>query len=115
VGDSPSRIRFLADLVSQTPGGVWDPLPGDWDTPRGGVPGVMELLYFGFNRPSYRTIMLPPGQACTVDVIDTWNMTVERLDGQRSGIFRVELPARQHMAVRLIMIQGDSAEPAVSA
>lgn len=75
----------------------------------------MELLYFGFNRPSYRTIMLPPGQACTVDVIDTWNMTVERLDGQRSGIFRVELPARQHMAVRLIMIQGDSAEPAVSA
>jgi hypothetical protein len=90
-------------------------LQSDWDTPRGGVPGVMELLYFGFNRPSYRTIMLPPGQACTVDVIDTWNMTVERLDGPRSGIFRIELPARQYMAVRLTMLQGDSAEPAVSA
>jgi hypothetical protein len=115
VGDSPSRIRFLADLLAQTPGGVWDPLQSDWDTPRGGVPGVMELLYFGFNRPSYRTIMLPPGQACTVDVIDTWNMTVERLDGPRSGIFRIELPARQYMAVRLTMLQGDSAEPAVSA
>ena len=106
VGDSPARIGFLAEILRQAPGGVLDPLPGDWDAPRGGVPGVQELIYFGFNRPSYRTIFLPPGKACTVDVIDTWNMTVERLDGQRSGIFRVELPARQYMAIRLDMVDG---------
>ncbi|HEY9355068.1 MAG TPA: DUF5605 domain-containing protein [Arthrobacter sp.] len=104
VGDSPARIGFLAEILRQAPGGVLDPLPGDWDAPRGGVPGVQELIYFGFNRPSYRTIFLPPGKVCTVDVIDTWNMTIERLDGQRSGIFRVELPARQYMAIRLDMV-----------
>jgi hypothetical protein len=104
VGDSPARIGFLAEILRQVPGGVLDPLPGDWDAPRGGVPGVLELIYFGFNRPSYRTIFLPPGQVCTVDVIDTWNMTVEPLDGQRSGIFRVELPSRQYMAIRLTMV-----------
>lgn len=101
VGTSPARIQFLADVLAQAPGGVLDPLPGDWDAPRGGVPGVLELIYFGFNRPSYRTVMLPPGKVCTVDVIDTWNMTVERVEGQRSGIFRLKLPARQYMAIRI--------------
>lgn len=109
VGESPARIGFLAEILQQAPGGVLDPLPGDWDAPRGGAPGVQELIYFGFNRPSYRTIFLPPGKACTVDVIDTWNMTVERLDGQRSGIFRVELPARQYMAIRLNMVDSQPA------
>ena len=106
VGDSPARIGFLAGILREVPGGVLDPLEGDWDAPRGGVPGVCELIYFGFNRPSYRTIFLPPGQSCTVDIIDTWNMTTERLDGERSGIFRVELPARQYMAIRLNMVLG---------
>ncbi|WP_426226344.1 DUF5605 domain-containing protein [Pseudarthrobacter sp. DSP2-3-2b1] len=106
VGSSPERIGFLAEILEQAPGGVLDPLPGDWDAPRGGVPGVLELIYFGFNRPSYRTIMLPPDTACTVDIIDTWNMTIETLDGQRSGIFRVALPARQYMAIRLNMVEG---------
>jgi hypothetical protein len=104
VGSSPARIGFLAEILAQAPDGVLDPLPGDWVAPRGGVPGVLELIYFGFNRPSYRTIMLPPDTACTVDVIDTWNMTIETLDGQRSGIFRVALPARQFMAIRLNML-----------
>ena len=44
---------------------------------------------------------MPPGAAYTVDVIDTWDMTVARLDGTREGTFRVDLPGRQYMAVRL--------------
>jgi hypothetical protein len=34
-------------------------------------------------------------------VIDTWNMTVEPGLGVHRGTVRVELPARQYMAVRL--------------
>jgi hypothetical protein len=45
--------------------------------------------------------MMPPGTVYAVDVIDTWNMTVESLDGRHEGTFRVDLPARQYMAVRL--------------
>ncbi|MGN6403677.1 DUF5605 domain-containing protein [Sinomonas sp.] len=101
VGDSPDRIAFLAEIMAQMPDGVIDPLASDWDAPRGGSAGRCEIVYFGFNRPRYRTLVVPPGASCTVDVIDTWNMRIHRLDGVRRGIFRVELPGRQYMAVRL--------------
>jgi len=44
--------------------------------------------------------VLPDGDF-DVDVIDTWNMTIERMPGVHAGSVRVELPARQFMAVRL--------------
>jgi Domain of unknown function (DUF5605) len=53
-----------------------------------------------FSWPSFRNIVLPEGDF-EVDVIDTWNMTVERMPGAHAGSVRVELPARQYMAVRL--------------
>jgi hypothetical protein len=34
-------------------------------------------------------------------VIDTWNCTVEALPGTFGGRFRVPLPGREHMALRL--------------
>ncbi len=48
VGQSPARIRFLADITAESPTGVLDPLPGEWDLPWGGVAdeyliGVLRL------------------------------------------------------------------------
>jgi hypothetical protein len=106
VGSSPNRIRFLADLIAEAPGGVLDPLPSDWDVPWAGVAGQYYLLYLGFGQPRYRNIVLPPGQEYVVDVIDTWNMTVERLEGTVEGFFQVPLPGRQFMAVRVTAVQG---------
>ena len=100
-GDSPARIRFLAELTAQSPTGVLEPLPSDWDAPWGGVAGEYSIVYFGFNRPSFRTISLPPGERVHVDVIDTWNMTVDRLDGVFADSFTVPLPARPYLAIRL--------------
>jgi hypothetical protein len=65
------------------------------------VAGQYYLAYFGFSRPGFRTFQMPAGTAYTVDVIDTWNMTVETIEGRREGTFRVELPARPYIAVRL--------------
>ncbi len=99
-GTSPDRIRFLEQLLAEAPEGVWDPLPGDWDVPWGGVDGQVRVGYFGFNRPRFRNIMLGEGE-WTVDVIDTWGMTVERMPGTHpAGSLRVELPGRPFMAVR---------------
>ncbi|GAB4000207.1 hypothetical protein GCM10029992_31380 [Glycomyces albus] len=78
-----------------------DPLESDWDVPRGGAAGEYELIYFGFNRPRFRMIDLPEGGSFDVDVIDTWNMTVDRFAEHATGRIRVDLPARQYMAVRL--------------
>ncbi|MBT2516856.1 DUF5605 domain-containing protein [Streptomyces sp. ISL-90] len=99
-GSSPSRLGFLDRIIGEAPGGVLDPLPSDWDVPWGGVAGDELIAYFGFNRPSFRNLVLPEGDF-ELDVIDTWNMTVERMPGVHRGAVRVELPARQFMAVRL--------------
>jgi hypothetical protein len=99
IGTSPARMGFLDGIVAEAPGGVLDPLPSDWDVPWGGVAGEYLIAYFGFNRPSFRSIVLPDG-SFEIDVIDTWNMTVEPVPGVHRGAVRVELPARQYMAVR---------------
>ena len=109
VGQSPARIRFLADITAESPTGVLDPLPGEWDLPWGGVADEYLIGYFGFNRPSFRMVNAPRGRQYAVDVIDTWNMTVERLDGVFEGTFRVPLPARQYMAVRLVAVAAPAA------
>ncbi|GAB2874320.1 DUF5605 domain-containing protein [Streptomyces mayteni] len=104
VGDSPARIAFLADVVAGSPTGVLDPLPSEWDAPRGGVAGAYELIYLGFNRPRFRNVVLPAGGRFAVDVLDTWGMTVDRVADAASGSLRVELPGRQFMAVRVTRV-----------
>jgi hypothetical protein len=99
-GSSPERIAFLRRITAEVPGGAIEPLPSEWDAPWGGVADRHMLVYFGFNRPSFRTFTLVEGTRFAVDVIDTWNMTVERLDGEFSGTFTVPLPGRQYVAVR---------------
>ena len=44
---------------------------------------------------------IPTGVTVEVDVIDTWNMTVEKLPGVHSGRVHVALPARPYIAIRL--------------
>jgi hypothetical protein len=102
-GTSPARIGFLEMLLAEAPDGVWDPLPSDWDVPWGGVAGEHLVGYFGFNRPRFRNLMLPEGE-WAVEVIDTWNLTIEPLPGTHSGAVRVELPGRQYMAVRCVRL-----------
>ncbi|MFY9713411.1 MAG: DUF5605 domain-containing protein [Microbacterium sp.] len=103
-GTSPDRIRFLDQLLAEAPDGVWNPLPGDWDVPWGGVAGRTLIGYFGFNRPRFRIVLLGEGE-WAIDVIDTWGMTVERVPGTHpEGSVRVELPGRQFMAIRATRI-----------
>lgn len=113
-GDSPARIAFCRKYMEALPAGM-DWVDGNkvgvllgtftWDVTcmadkRGaGVDDV--LMYFGFFRPAYREFTGAEGKRYTVDVIDTWNMTVETLPGTFEGTFRIDLPSRQYMMVRL--------------
>ena len=99
-GSSPERIAFLRRILEEGPD-VLEPSPLDWDIPRAGVEGEYLLYYFGFNQPTYRRFLLDPSSEYTIDVIDTWDMTVTRLDGTYSGRFRIPLPGKQFIAVRL--------------
>ncbi|MDN3242192.1 DUF5605 domain-containing protein [Glycomyces tritici] len=102
VGTSPARMGFLREVIAASPAGVLDPLPSHWDARTGGVAGEYEVTYLGFSRPRFRHHPLPEGRRWAVDVIDTWNMTVERVADHAEGTLRVSLPGREYMAIRII-------------
>ena len=100
-GTSPQRIEFLKRILEETPGPGITRLNSPWDAPCGGVEGEYYLHYYGFNQPTFREYSMQSGVEYNVDVIDTWNMTVEELPGTFEGTFKVNLPGRQYMAVRM--------------
>ena len=60
-----------------------------------------ELHYYGFGRPSFRNFRKEGDWR--VEVIDTWEMTITDL-GVFSGSFRVPLPGKEYMAIRLTKV-----------
>jgi len=79
--------------------------PAYWDLPVGGVVDKFYLFYFGQSQPSYRVIDVPTTGHYRVEILDTWNMTVTPMPGLFSGKLKVELPARQFMAVRATLAE----------
>ena len=100
-GESPEHLRFLADIASQSPSGRIDALPSEFDSSWGGVAGEYIIIYFGAGRPIFRDVVIPAGMNAKIDVIDTWNMTLEPVAGVHSGTVRIDLPARPYCAIRL--------------
>ena len=106
-GESWKRFGFLLDILKETPGLGLQPIPAHWDevTAIPHQPGVAEetgyrLCYYSFMRPSFREFHLDDDSRWEVEVIDTWNMTIEKR-GVFTGRFRVDLPGRPYMAIRL--------------
>ncbi len=106
-GESWKRIGFLLDVLRAVPGHGLKYLPAEWDS----VCGVPEdeaaaretgyrLYYYSFMRPSFRIFSFDSDTLYRAEVIDTWNMTVADA-GTHRGRFRVDLPARPYMAVRI--------------
>ncbi|WP_200826293.1 DUF5605 domain-containing protein [Microbacterium timonense] len=107
VGSSPDRIALLRRVMEDAPAAL-EPVAHDWDIPSAGIPGRYMLFYYGFNQPRFRRFLWDPDVAYTVDVIDTWNMTIERLPEPVRGRFTIELPGRPYMALRFQAIDADS-------
>ncbi|MET7642467.1 DUF5605 domain-containing protein [Streptomyces sp. NPDC005426] len=105
-GESAER-GFLARITSEVPGGCIEPLPSSWDVVCGGD-SDHQIIYFGFSCPAFRWIQLPPNTQWDVDLIDTWNMTVETQTQAAQGRTKVDLPGREYMAVRLRRVLGDA-------
>ncbi|MEE4194732.1 MAG: DUF5060 domain-containing protein [Anaerolineae bacterium] len=59
------------------------------------------LFYFGLHQPGSATLNLSPDRHFKVDLVDTWNMTVETAVENASGETRIEMPARKYMALRI--------------
>ena len=98
-GTSPARIAFLRSILEDAPREL-EPIQIDWDVPSAGVENRYYLFYFGFNQPRFRRFLWDPATSYAVDVIDTWNMTIQRLPGTFRGRFTIELPGRPYLALR---------------
>ncbi len=102
-GSSPARIRFLREIVESTftEGPMRYPTEPWWNR-KNCVSQEEEafLFYYEDYQPSFRPIRLPEGNSYTIDVIDTWEMTINRLPGLYSGSIEVPLPGKPYIAVR---------------
>ncbi|MCM3784580.1 DUF5605 domain-containing protein [Neobacillus mesonae] len=101
-GTSPERIAFLRRVMEEGPSEGLNPLQFEWDLPCAGVEDEYYLFYFGFNQPTFREFLLKPGIKYNVEILDTWNMTIQKLEGTYEGTFRIDLPGRPYIAVRMI-------------
>ena len=59
------------------------------------------LFYFGDHQPSSTTLNLTSDKNFRVDLIDTWNMTIETVAENASGKILIQMPARKCMAIRI--------------
>jgi hypothetical protein len=130
VGQSPARIAFLRkifeaapnlspvekkenEFVNLTEGGfgaftrgtraIDTIIPeGAWNCASGGYhEDDYFIFYFGSHQPGFRRFDLPEGATYRVDVIDTWNMTIECFAEAATGQITVPMPTRKYMAIRI--------------
>ncbi len=111
-GESAPRIAFLREVIQSVPGYGLSPLVdsnigqklltvGTWNIVSAGH--VVEdyfLFYFGMHQPRFREFRLPDG-SYRIDLLDTWNMSIQPLTQDARGEVRIELPRRKYLAVRI--------------
>ena len=112
-GESQTRIAFLRQIIEEVPTPGLFPLSPD-DTSRIFPEGIYKgmvggrngdeylLIYQGRHQPRFRKINLLAGSSYRVDIIDTWNMTIDTFTDAATGMVEVELPSRKYMAVRAV-------------
>ena len=130
VGQSPARIAFLRKIFEAAPnlsplekvdnefvnimetgprafrGGrrVVDTIitEGTWNCTAGGYhQDDYFIFYFGNHQPGFRYFNLPLEATYRVDVIDTWNMTIDCFSEAATGSITVPMPTNKYMAVRI--------------
>lgn len=108
-GESPKRFEFLLTILKETPGLGLMPDQKNWDEVRASAEAAGDMMkpvkdyylcYYGFNRPSFREFYFDDSSVFEAEVIDTWEMTIHSA-GKFSGKFKVPLPGKEYMAIRL--------------
>ncbi|MDN3669341.1 DUF5605 domain-containing protein [Echinicola jeungdonensis] len=119
IGESPERIAFLKSLVQESPVD-WNPVDQYYELNLTGKGGEFYMFYFGKESPSSWKVILPKrgleeGDRFKVEIIDTWNMTIDPVEGifemvplEGDGYkFRdkdgreIQLPGKPYLALRI--------------
>lgn len=103
-GDCPARLKFLQKIYAEIPGSGLSPMVKRYWYNFDETCGVSKdesykLYYFSWFRPSFRDFDFGE-EKWEVTVLDTWEMTETNL-GVQTGKFRVPLPGKEYIAIRL--------------
>jgi hypothetical protein len=107
-GKSPERITFMRKLLeedlargymsylSAEPAAFWN------DSCFCFYKDQYFLSYQRRRQPGERELSLPENHSYFIDLIDCWNMTVERLDGEYKGKALIQLPGKPMYCIRAV-------------
>ncbi|RZK47256.1 MAG: DUF5060 domain-containing protein [Pedobacter sp.] len=108
-GKSHTRIRFMRGILEAAPGSL-EPaaIIRPREMPYGAVGYQDEyfLVYFNMDQPRAAELSLPD-HIYSIELVDTWNMTIRKLEGKYSGTSLVELPQKPGMLLRIIRDKKD--------
>ncbi len=96
-GESPSRIAFFKAVLESGPQDGIDPI----DTYSGGKSGEYYLYYFGMDTLNQWTLNLPENINFQIELINTWEMTIQKLHGEYTGECTINLPGKPYQALRI--------------
>jgi hypothetical protein len=122
-GQSPARLAFLKKVLDDAPAEGIEPIDRWQHLEIGGQPGKYYLVYLGKQTPTNWDFQIPKpplgklqsadGMKFSVEVLDTWNMTVTPVAGEftlkkkdgysyadRDGR-NVPLPGKPYIAIRI--------------
>ncbi len=102
-GESPARIRFLRTILEAAPQRL-HPIPLFTWMPFSCI-GIENEYYLGYlndAQPRSIVIELPEQSKFSVEIIDTWEMTIVPLQKTFSGRSMIDLPGKPYIAVRIV-------------
>ena len=107
-GESPERLKFLQKILQDIPEPGLQPVVFGWDevvatTQSAMYYGKYFIYYYGFNRPSFREFNFDEQSEYEVELIDTWEMTIEK-KGKFKGKFTIDMPGKEYMAIRMRLV-----------
>jgi len=100
-GESGARIVFLRRIIEEGPADGLEPVKTPSHLYGVGRSDDYWLIYLAVQQPAEFVLDLPEESEYTVEVIDTWGMTITPLAGRWRGQSRINLPGKPYLALRI--------------
>ena len=105
-GKSPERIGFLHKIMTEAPTEGVYPFHNIWNKETYLIKDrEFYLYYYGNSQQAKARLYLPEDVRFSIEVIDAWNMTINQVQGEFSGLTEIPLPGKPYFAIRATRIK----------
>lgn len=105
-GQSQERIKFLMNIIESAPGYLTPVVNYDHWMPYSALAYKDEyfLNYYNMDQPKGQIVNLPKDSKYKAEIINGWDMTITRVEGEFSGKSLIQLPQKPLTAIRFTKI-----------